>query len=170
MPGSGDAGKPAPDFTLPDNSDGHEVSLADFHGKRPVVLMFGSFSCDLFCNDVARLEHLYQAYKDRAQFLFIHVSDAPHLIPALKYVLRGLKPSPEFRSERARRAMDHLALNFPCLIDTPEATVENAYNAWPRRLMIVDEEGKIALDEGKGVGGPGWDLGAVEDWLKGHVN
>ena len=32
-------GDPAPDFTLPD-ADGRAVSLADFRGKKPVVLVF----------------------------------------------------------------------------------------------------------------------------------
>ncbi len=36
-------GDPAPNFTLPDAS-GKRVSLSDFRGKRPVVLIFGSFT------------------------------------------------------------------------------------------------------------------------------
>jgi hypothetical protein len=36
------AGTEAPDFTLPDAS-GRPVTLRSFRGKRPVVLVFGSF-------------------------------------------------------------------------------------------------------------------------------
>lgn len=37
-------GDPAPDFTLSDPSGKGRVTLSDFRGKRPVVLIFGSFT------------------------------------------------------------------------------------------------------------------------------
>ena len=37
-------GDPAPDFTLPDPSGSGEVTLSSFRGKKPVVLVFGSFT------------------------------------------------------------------------------------------------------------------------------
>ncbi len=37
-------GDAAPDFTLPDPSGKHEVTLSSFQGKRPVVLIFGSYT------------------------------------------------------------------------------------------------------------------------------
>src|SRR5262245_33273156 len=40
---------PAPDFTLPDLRTGRPVTLSAFRG-RPTVLIFGSFTCTLFCN------------------------------------------------------------------------------------------------------------------------
>src|SRR5262249_24470170 len=42
-------GSSSPEFALPDAIDGHEVRLADFRGKKPVVLLFGSFGCEIFC-------------------------------------------------------------------------------------------------------------------------
>lgn len=44
-----DVGSEAPDFTLMDAA-GRSVSLSSFRGKRPVVLVFGSFGCNLFCD------------------------------------------------------------------------------------------------------------------------
>lgn len=38
-----DVGQPAPTFALPD-ATGRTVSLADFHGKQPVVLAFYMFA------------------------------------------------------------------------------------------------------------------------------
>jgi len=38
------AGDLAPDFTLSDISGNGSVTLSDFRGKKPVVLMFGSFT------------------------------------------------------------------------------------------------------------------------------
>lgn len=41
--GGPEVGEPAPDFELP-TTDGARLSLASFRGKRPVVLVFGSFT------------------------------------------------------------------------------------------------------------------------------
>lgn len=38
------AGDQAPDFELRDVSGEHRVRLSDFRGKKPVVLIFGSFT------------------------------------------------------------------------------------------------------------------------------
>jgi predicted dehydrogenase len=37
-------GDPAPDFTLPDSAGKKEVTLSNFRGKKPVVLIFGSYT------------------------------------------------------------------------------------------------------------------------------
>lgn len=37
-------GRPAPDFTLPTQDGLDKVTLSDFRGKKPVVLIFGSFT------------------------------------------------------------------------------------------------------------------------------
>lgn len=38
------AGNPAPDFTLSDISGTNSVTLSDFRGKKPVALIFGSYT------------------------------------------------------------------------------------------------------------------------------
>jgi peroxiredoxin len=38
------AGDLAPDFTLTDSSGTETVTLSDFRGKKPVALVFGSFT------------------------------------------------------------------------------------------------------------------------------
>ena len=38
------AGDMAPDFTLSDITGKESVTLSEFHGKKPVVLVFGSFT------------------------------------------------------------------------------------------------------------------------------
>lgn len=38
------AGDPAPDFSLMNRDEGSHVRLADLQGKRPVVLIFGSYT------------------------------------------------------------------------------------------------------------------------------
>ena len=38
------AGDPAPDFTLPDLKKTTDVKLSSYQGKKPVVLIFGSYT------------------------------------------------------------------------------------------------------------------------------
>jgi hypothetical protein len=39
-----DLGAPAPDFTLKTHKGSREITLSDYRGKKPVVLIFGSFT------------------------------------------------------------------------------------------------------------------------------
>lgn len=43
-PDSLQTGDPAPDFTLADPAGKRQVTLSDFRGKKPVVLIFGSYT------------------------------------------------------------------------------------------------------------------------------
>jgi peroxiredoxin len=164
-----EAGTLAPDFRVPDTRDGHEVRLVDFRGRKPVVLVFGSFSCDVFCNQIDEVERLYRQYKNRAEFLFVHVDDAYHTIPGLQPAMADLPPTRANRAERTRRATAFLGLTFPTFIDRADGRIESAYDAWPKRMVLVDTDGRVALDAGRGFP-DGWDLGKVEAWLKEQRN
>jgi hypothetical protein len=160
-------GTAAPDFTLPAVRGPEDIALSGFRGK-PVVLVFGSFSCDVFCDRVGELERLYRVHKERAVFLFVNVTEAGHRIPGLEYMLDGVKPgagqSLEARRPRIERALKQLRLTMPAVVDAAGAA-EAAYDAYPLRLVGVDARGAIGLDLGRGVFEP-WELRKVEEWLK----
>jgi len=150
-------GSPAPDFVLPNALDGREIHLAEFCNHKPVILLFGSFGCDIFCGQLARLNKLHQAYKDRVEFLFVYITDGPH---------QGLLPPPtptEQNLGHIPRGLRHFNISFPCLLG--DKAIEAAYTAFPERLLIVDRAGRIVLDAGLGLPS-GWDLDRVESWLK----
>jgi hypothetical protein len=159
-------GVPAPGFTLPAIRGRDRVTLSSYHG-RPVVLLFGSLTCDLFCKRSADLEHLYQAHKDRAEFLFVSVTESGHRIPGLEFMLEKAEPGglDPFEDRRARlaKAMDRVGLSMPGVVDTGTAA-EAAYDAFPLRLVVVDASGRVALDLGRPLADP-WDLREVEAWL-----
>jgi hypothetical protein len=151
-------GTPVPDFTLQSAVDGHEVRLSDFCRRKPLVLLFGSFGCDVFCRQLPRLNMLFQEYKRRAEFLFVYTSEAPHsdLLPS--------SPGPETREERVRRGLQHFGLTFPCFFAKDEDALLLAYRGVPQRLLLVDRQGKIALDAGRGLA-KGWDFDELDAWL-----
>jgi type I thyroxine 5'-deiodinase len=43
-----------------------------------------------------------------------------------------------------------LGLTIPALVDSMDNAAERAYSAWPERLYIVGEDGRIAYVGGKG--------------------
>jgi hypothetical protein len=154
------AGEPAPNFTLATVLDQGHVQLAAFRGRKPVVLLFGSFGCDLFCTSLPALKEFARTYGHGAKFLFVYVSDGPHA------VLPPFTGSPpESRSARIQRGLRHFGLVMPCLVDGSDHAVEKAYNGFPRRLVVVDRGGNIALDLGKGLH-TAWNLDDLERWLK----
>src|SRR5262249_1230589 len=70
-------GQPAPPFTLPKVADDGELSLTSLRGQ-PVVLAFGSFTCNLLMDQMPKLQALHRVYGDRAAFVFVHVTEAGH--------------------------------------------------------------------------------------------
>ena len=66
----------APDFTLKTNDGKAEITLSKLLGPKPVVLVFGSFTCGPFRSQSGNIEKLYRRYKDRATFVMVYVRDA----------------------------------------------------------------------------------------------
>ena len=66
----------APDFTLRLVKSPEEVTLSKLVGPKPVVLVFGNFTCRPFRGEAGDLEKLYQRYKNRATFLMVYVREA----------------------------------------------------------------------------------------------
>jgi len=149
-----------PDFSLNTPIGERRIRLADFRGQKPAVLLFGSFGCNLFCADLDRLNELRKAYQTKAEFLFICISDAGHaVLPPRK------EPQPETPLARVQRGLRHFHMAMTCLLDGADRDAEKAFNCFPRRLIVVDRAGRVAMDLGKGLQVP-WDLNALERWLK----
>ena len=66
----------APDFTLKTNDGKAEITLSKLVGPKPVVLIFGSFTCGPFRSQSGNIEKLYRRYKDRATFVMVYVREA----------------------------------------------------------------------------------------------
>lgn len=159
-------GSAAPDFTLARVDNGQPLRLADLYRTKPVVLIFGSFTCNVFCGQAGYLDELYREYKGRAEFVFVVGRQAGHTMPGLEFVTEQTG-GVEGKRARAVQALKVLGLTVPTVLDTDEAATEKAYLTWPSRLYVIDTTGRIALDAGPGV--LWWDLQEVRKCLNSEI-
>ena len=148
-------GEPAPDFALR-GLDGNPVRLADLVGPKPVVLVFGNFTCGPFRSQAGNVEKLYRDYQARATFVMVYVREAH---PTDGWVSEGngsvgvALPQPRSDAERlkvAQTCAGRLGLGFPMLVDSLDDRVGARYSGMPSRLYVIDRSGLIAYKSGRG--------------------
>lgn len=164
-------GTMAPDFKLPSARDAEQIHLGDLCEEHPVVLVLGSFGCDYFCLCLEDLKKLHERFDHRAKFLFVYIDNnhpEPNLPPRASGTGQIPWTYPSDRLGKIRAGLDYYQLSFPCAVDSEDKQVLQKYEAFPARLFIIDQKGKIALDSGS-VTRTGLNLAEVESWLEGHT-
>ena len=101
--------------------------------------------------------------------MFVAIRDAGHATPGSPPPGRP-RPGELARDARlrlVREAADLRKLPFVVLVDV-DGDAERAFDAYPKRLVVVGADGGIAYDGGRGakLGPSAWDLGAVEAHLR----
>jgi hypothetical protein len=143
-------GQRAPDFNLKILGSEQRVRLSSFAGKKPVALIFGTYTCPLFRNDVPTLNEMAALYKGKVEFLLVYIREAHTtdgwqddrnkregiLLPSAKAI--GEK------EEHASMCVRNLDIKFTAVIDNMDNKVEQDYSAWPDRLYLVGKDGRIA--------------------------
>ena len=167
FPGDGPVvGADAPDFKLTLVGQQKQLHLADRTGKKPVVLMFGSFTCGPFCRGSGNVEAIYKNYEEKADFVFVYIREAH---PSDEGGQRrsgakagpresggggfGALPQAKTETERhaaATKAIQGLGLTMTAVVDDMSNSAGKAYGAWPDRLYIINAQGKIAYKSAPG--------------------
>jgi len=149
-------GDSVPDFTLKTNDATGEVTLSKLVGPKPVVLVFGNFTCGPFRTQAGNIEKLYRTYKDRAAFVMIYVREA-HPTDGWSMesndrvgVSLAQPRTYEERVSVAQTCGKRLGLGFPMLVDTIDDAVGAQYSGMPSRLYLIDRERKVAYKSGRG--------------------
>ncbi len=149
-------GESAPGFALKTFDGKEELTLSKLIGPRPVVLVFGNFTCGPFRSQSGNVEKLYRMYKDRATFLMIYVREAH---PTDGWSMEsnnrvGISlAQPQTYEERvsvAETCGKRLGLGFPMLVDKIDDAVGARYSGMPSRLYLIDRQNKIAYKSGRG--------------------
>ncbi len=148
--------EPAPDFRLRTVDGKEEITLAKLVGPKPVVLVFGNFTCGPFRSQAGNVEKLFRRYKDRATFVMVYVREA-HPTDGWSMAsndrvgvsLRQPRSYAE-RVEVAQTCSGTLRLGFPMLVDTIDDAVGARYSGMPARLYLIDRAGQVAYKSGRG--------------------
>jgi thiol-disulfide isomerase/thioredoxin len=145
-----------PDFSLRTVDQREEVTLSKLIGPKPVVLIFGNFTCGPFRSQSGNFEKLYQRYKDRATFVMVYVREAHpkegwRTNDNERLGLTSAQPTNyEERVEMAEKCSKSLKLGFPMLVDTIDDSVGARYSGMPGRFYVIDPESKVAYKSGRG--------------------
>jgi Flp pilus assembly protein TadD/peroxiredoxin len=139
----------APEFEVTEAGSNKRVSLRELRSKSPVVLVFGSYSCPNFRSSAAALRDLQQRYRAHVAFQLVYIREA-HGSTNWQST-RNERESVEVKSAetmtaRADQAVSctrKLHLPFPALVDNLDGTVERAYQAWPSRVFVIAQDGRI---------------------------
>lgn len=144
------------DFRLKTNDGKETVTLSELIGPRPVVLVFGNFTCGPFRGQAGNVEKLYQTYKDRATFVMVYVREA-HPTDGWRMesndrveVALAQPQTYEERVKVSQACAARLELGFPMLVDTIDDAVGSRYSGMPSRLYLIDGQGKVAYKSGRG--------------------
>lgn len=146
----------APDFTLKRVDGRGEVTLSKVVGPKPVVLVFGNFTCGPFRGQAGNIDKLRRRYEDRATFLMVYVREAHptdgwrmEKNDRLGVAVRQPRTDAE-RVDVARACVKSLSLGIPVLVDTIDDAVNDRYSGIPSRFYVIDCQGKVAFKSGRG--------------------
>ena len=151
-----DVDQTAPDFELNPLGGGDPIRLSDRIGKKPVVLVFGNFTCGPFRSMYPAVEAVKLRQQDNAEFLMVYVREAH---PTDGWAMKSNErvgvavAQPTTFVERqavAEQCAAKLNPSMPLLVDDISDTVGNMYSGMPARLYIIDTKGNVAYKSGRG--------------------
>ncbi len=147
---------PAPDFTLKTHDGARTIRLSEVTGFKPVVLVFGNFTCGPFRSMYPGVEDVYRRFKDEAVFLGVYVREA-HPTDGWKMESNArvgvAVTQPRTYAERASVANQCHGLlkpSIPLLVDELDDSTGDAYSGMPARLYVIDTAGRVAYKSGRG--------------------
>jgi thiol-disulfide isomerase/thioredoxin len=149
-------GEAAPDFTLKTADGKDTIRLGQLLGPRPVVLVFGNFTCGPFRSFYPDVEAVYQRHKDAAAFVMVYVREAHptdgwHMESNARSGVAVRQPTTY--AERVKvcdQFCERLHPAMPVVVDEINDPVGHAYSGMPARMYVIDAQGKVAYKSGRG--------------------
>jgi tetratricopeptide (TPR) repeat protein len=125
------------------------------HLSKPVVLVFGSYTCPKLRGSAADLKHLAETYRDRVEFRLVYIREAhagggaESQWQSTINIKEGISLAPartlSEKQDHAALCLRKLDLPFPAVVDGMDGAAETAYQAWPSRLYVIGNDGKVAF-------------------------
>lgn len=147
---------PAVDFTLLTVDGQRRIQLSEVMGPRPVVLVFGNFTCGPFRSMFPGVDDVARRFEHEALFLGVYVREAH---PTNGWQMGSnaavgvAVAQPRTDSERQAVAGQFQRLlrpSFPLVVDDLQDSTGHAYSAMPARCYVIDRAGRIAYKAGRG--------------------
>jgi peroxiredoxin len=130
-------GVAAPDFEAT-MLDGSLVRLADFRGKRHVVLMTGAVTSPMCAFEVPAFNRLQQEFAGRNVSFFLLYTRESH--PAENYAAHS---NFEQKLSYARDLQKLEDVCFPIIVDHLDGRIHRAYGLWPNALFVIHKDGRL---------------------------
>jgi hypothetical protein len=146
----------APDFRAKTPDGTETVTLSKLIGPKPVVLVFGNFTCGPFRGLYPDVEAVHRRFKDQATFVMVYVREA-HPTDGWKIDSNGrmgvaVKQPTTYdeRVEVCEQFRKKLTPEMVVAVDDITDPVGIAYSAMPARLYVIDTRGRVAYKSGRG--------------------
>jgi tetratricopeptide (TPR) repeat protein len=133
------------------------IGSLDFKNlTKPVMLVFGSYTCPKLRYSADALRQLHAEYGARINFRLVYIREA-HAEGGEEAQWQstinkreGIAVAPvrnlADKQAHANLCLRKLSLPFTSVVDAMDAPAERAYNAWPSRVYLVDRAGRVAFD------------------------
>jgi tetratricopeptide (TPR) repeat protein len=134
-----------------------EIRGIDFHkGGKPVVLVFGSYTCPKLRTSAVDLNRLYERYRSRVDFRLVYIREA-HAGGSAEAQWQstinqreGIELAPARnvaeKQDHAQLCVRKLKIAFPAVIDGMDSAAESAYDAWPSRVYLIGRDSRVAFN------------------------
>jgi Flp pilus assembly protein TadD len=127
--------------------------LALAHPAKPIVLVFGSYTCPKLRGSATELKRISQQYRGQADFRLVYIREAhapgesqwESTINEREGIALGPARNIAEKREHADLCLRKLDLPWPAVVDTMDGAAESAYQAWPSRVYIVNRDGRIVF-------------------------
>ncbi len=142
-------GQIAPDFKLAPVGSGAPIELRELRQSKPVLIVFGSYTCPKLRASAPALEELYGRYGRKVGFVLVYIREA-HAGVNWQSTINERDGVQLTEARTLEEKQDHAALclrkvkfSFPAAIDGLDNRVEALYGAWPSRAFLVGTDGKV---------------------------
>lgn len=149
-------GAKAPEFNLKSADGTSTIRLSDHLGRKPILLVFGNFTCPPFRALSQEVDEIARRYRDQVTTLGVYIREAH---PTDGWKMQSNErvgvciAQPTSLTERTAVATQCFAMitpSFPWGIDDVDDATGHAYSGMPARLYILSPEGTVLYKGGRG--------------------
>ncbi|MDP3442091.1 MAG: hypothetical protein Q8T08_04450 [Ignavibacteria bacterium] len=151
----------------PENIELHDLKGKTFHLKpsknRPLLLITGSYTCDVTRGNLPAINAMYEKYKDVADIYLVNTQEAhpqssqspysaePEPWHALDNITAGISAEQprtlEERKELAERWISEQGISTPVLLDGPNNEFWTQAGQAPNMSILISGEGEVVLKQ-----------------------